>query len=61
MRIQQRGTYTNARAHANSYTGTDAEVGQELTVVVQDVVSTMGSWIISYEFTEAEADENTIA
>lgn len=39
----------------------DAEVGQELTVVVQDVVSTMGSWIISYEFTEAEADENTIA
>ena len=39
----------------------DAEVGQELTVVVQDVVSTMGSWIISYGFTEAEADENTIA
>lgn len=38
----------------------DAEVGQELTVVVQDVVSTMGSWIISYEFIEAEADENTI-
>lgn len=51
-----------AGQHLNfvSPTHPNVEEGQEVTVKANEIISSLGSWIISYEFIEAEADENTI-